>query len=223
MKTVHQGDRLRIKIKLAQPVLNVATYNFWKSPDLELLFPDYLFALYCSMSGSVPLMETAYRRAVTLAPHDPVAAEIAPYYARHAEEEREHANWMLDDMESWNIKRNDILERIPLPEVATLIGSQYYWVLHVHPVALMAYFAVLERPLDKSTIANHIRGKNIPATALRTLYLHCEDDVEHHAEVFDLLNQLPLSQRQTELIGINAIRLTVQLAHLFESLTNRSS
>ena len=40
--------------------------------------------------------------------------------------------------------REDVLKRIPPPSAAALAGAQYYWIRHVHPVALLGFIAVLE-------------------------------------------------------------------------------
>ena len=36
------------------------------------------------------------------------------------------------------------LKRIPPPSAAALAGAQYYWIRHVHPVAILGFIAVLE-------------------------------------------------------------------------------
>ena len=36
------------------------------------------------------------------------------------------------------------IARPPAPAVAALVGAQYYWVLHHHPVALLGYIGLLE-------------------------------------------------------------------------------
>ena len=33
---------------------------------------------------------------------------------------------------------------MPPPSVAGLVGSQYYWILHHHPVAFLGYVALME-------------------------------------------------------------------------------
>ena len=40
--------------------------------------------------------------------------------------------------------RDQVLSRLPSPTIAALVGSQYYWVRHVHPVGLLGYIAMFE-------------------------------------------------------------------------------
>jgi hypothetical protein len=67
-----------------------------------------------------------------------------PYLERHIEEERHHDEWTLDDLAAVGIEPAQTLAIRPTANVAALVGAQYYWILHHHPVALLGYMATLE-------------------------------------------------------------------------------
>lgn len=69
---------------------------------------------------------------------------LATYLERHVDEERQHDDWLLEDLAELGVAREDVWGRIPSPNIAALVGSQYYWMRHYHPVALLGYIAVLE-------------------------------------------------------------------------------
>jgi pyrroloquinoline quinone (PQQ) biosynthesis protein C len=171
------------------------------------------------MRASVPLMEAARHRALELAPTCPVAAKLVPYYTRHIREETGHDEWLLQDLEHLGHARRDVLARTPAPEVATLIGTLYYWVLHAHPVAVMAYLAVVEgSPMTPAALDAIARRWGLGRPALRTLYQHAVLDVRHGQEVFRALDGLPLTPEHESLLGLTAIHVVEQLSQVIETL-----
>src|SRR5215475_5139944 len=91
---------LRGKIALALPPLVAAERRLDQHPDPAGAWLAFLGALYSAVRASVPLLETARDRARDLSPADPLAAELAGYLGRHADEERGHDEWLLQDLQS---------------------------------------------------------------------------------------------------------------------------
>ena len=90
-------------------------------------------------------MQAALQRSIALATQCPVAAELVPYWIQHIEEETGNDQWLLEDLTT--VLGVDIreLRRLPRPEIAELMGTLHFWVLHAHPIAAVAYFYVVER------------------------------------------------------------------------------
>ena len=107
------------------PDLSGASRRLILDPRIADLFPEYLFTVHCIIRASVPLMETARKRARELAPNDPVGAALAPYLDEHIPEERDHDEWLLEDLEVLGKDRSAILARPPSPTVAAAVGAQY--------------------------------------------------------------------------------------------------
>jgi hypothetical protein len=222
MSTLGHGQLLKRKIAIAAPLLAPATSALWDNPGLRDLFPEFLVAIHGSVRATLPLMETAARMAERGRRTDPVCAALGEYLVQHIEEERDHEEWLLQDLEALGLEREDVLSRIPRPTIAAMVGAQYYWILHVHPVALLGFFAVLEgHPPTVAHLAEIERRTGLPPNAFRMLRHHAVLDVAHADELFARLDALPLSPRLVDLVGTSALQTMAALALFFDDLTAR--
>jgi Iron-containing redox enzyme len=197
--------------------------RFVNHPRIGELYPEYLFTGHTIIRASVPLIETACERALSMAPSDPVAAELVDYLAQHIEEERDHDEWLLGDLEAIGVDRAAILPRPPSPTIANAVGAQYYWVLHYHPVALLGWIGLLEGyPPVTSMIDQLMTRTGYPPEAFRTLTAHAELDVRHGDELFELVDRLPLTEEQSTVIGLNAMSSVHLLARSLDEITGRA-
>jgi heme oxygenase-like protein len=188
-------------------------------PRIRELYPEYLFTLHCIIRASVPLMETARERARSLAPSDRVAADLADYLGGHIEEERDHDEWLLDDLARIGVERSAVLARPPSPTVANAVGAQYYWILHYHPVALLGWIGLLEGdPPKPAMIDALVERTGYGREAFRCLEAHAELDVGHGDELFAFLDSLPLTEEQSAVIGLNAISSVHLLAKALDEI-----
>ena len=117
------GRDLRRKLRLAVPALSDAGDRLIADPDVRELYPEYLFVSHCVIRASVPLMRTARERAMVLADDDPVCARLGPYLEEHIEEELDHDEWLLDDLESIGRPRAEVLTPPPRPTRAARVGA----------------------------------------------------------------------------------------------------
>jgi len=174
-------------------------------PIFAKRFINYLFTVHTMIRASVPLMHVAYKKCLQLE-HDPLVSSLLLYYETHIEEERDHDEWLLDDFEVIGIPRREILSRRPSLAVAELVGSQYYWTYHWHPVSLLGYIAVMEGyPPKKEDIIYLQKRTGFSDKAFRTLSKHSFLDPRHRDDMNDLLNSLPLNPDQEEWITLNAL------------------
>ncbi len=221
MSQLRPSAKLRLKVGLVEGLLDAASQEFWNHPDLEELFPGYLVKLYASVVASVPMMRVARDRASELAPDDPVAAALVPYLEHHMEEEQDHDLWLLDDMEVMGFDRAEIQSRPPDPEVAAMIGTYYYWILHAHPVAILSYFAVVEgNPVRPETLDRVAATTSVPPAALRCIRKHAELDPHHAEEVEELIDELPLTASHAALLEVSALTVIEQLTRLLQGITS---
>ena len=212
------SQRLRHKIELVRPPLNTAAGLLWKHPRLPELFPEYLFAVHCISRATVPSMRVAAERARAQSSSDPVAKRLAQYYEEHSDEEVGHDEWTLDDLEALGIPRSQILKRPPSPAVAALVGSQYYWAHHYHPIAYMGYVAVLEPPASVEFLEETIIRTGLPRAAFGTHFKHAQLDPHHVAEFDAVLDQLPLTPEHSSMLGISAFATVQTLTRIFEEV-----
>jgi hypothetical protein len=217
---LNHSQVLRRKIRLADGGMFDALNRFWSQPDLTSRYPELLFHIYCVVRASVPLMETALRRAEELAASDPVAAGVARYLAHHIPEELHHDEWLLDDIVALGASREAVLRRVPSPAAAAMAGSLYYWVIHAHPLAFMAYAAVIEGyPPSESYLEEVRRRTGLPAEGFRTYVKHARLDPHHAREMDEAIDRLPLTPEHNSLMGVVAFQTMHHLTALFEALT----
>jgi len=129
------------------------------------------------MRASAPLLQIAASKSDG-ALHD--------YYCESLANERDHADWLVADLQTLGEKPYEIDHAS-----AATAGAQYYYLQHVGPHALLGYIAALEfRPMPLA----HIEALAVAygEAALRTARHHAVHDVEHSellAHVIDLYEE----------------------------------
>jgi pyrroloquinoline quinone (PQQ) biosynthesis protein C len=218
---VSESRLVRSKIELVLPTLMSAGVRLFRHPRIAELYPHYLFMSHCIIRASVPLMELG-RDVALRRQGDRVAALVADYLDTHIPEERGHDEWLLEDLESLGVAREEVLSRPPSPSVASLVGSQYYWIQHYHPVALLGYITLLEGyPPIASEIEELQRRTGYGPAAFRTLSLHGELDPHHGAELDAVLDSLPLTAAQRTSLGLSAIASVQLMTNAVEEVIDR--
>ena len=182
-------------------------------------YPEFLITLHHVIRGSVPLMRSALHRSRDLSRTDPVAEGMAPYLEEHIVEELGHDEWVLEDLEVLGVDRVSVLSRVPSPAVACLVGSQYYWALHHHPVTVLGYLAVSEGyPTSPQVIQQLIERTQLPRPAFRTLVEHAELDPDHGNELDRIIDSLPLSPELEEALALSSMSSVDLMARCIEEV-----
>lgn len=201
--------------------LTLAAERIWLHPRLRDLFPEFLFTVHSITRSTAPSMTAAAAAAQKLIGSDPIAESLHAYLAEHAIEETGHDLWTLDDLRVLGVPSDSVLARVPSPAVAALVGSQYYWLHHVHPVAYLSYVAVLEGPQTLEFLDTVIERTGLPREAFSTHIIHAKLDI-HHVKAFDeFLDRLPLTAAHETILGVNAISTVNLLQNVFEELYER--
>jgi hypothetical protein len=180
--------------------------------------------MHMVVRSAVPLLQCALEQARLRSATDDVAAGLVGYFTRHIREESGHDNWLLEDIRSTGGDPGEPLRRIPPPQVAALVGAQYYWLRHHHPISLLGHIAVVEGYHPPAGFAKRLRQlTGFSAGAFRAIERHETLDIHHKLELFELIDLLPLRPEHEALTGISALH-TVQdgidvLAHVYESVS----
>lgn len=197
---------LRGKIELLLPEVASAGAALKDHPHIEIVFPNYMFVVHCMIRASVPLMQTALERCREIGQQDPLCTGLIAYLSQHIREETDHDEWLLQDLEVLGVDRSELLQRIPPASVAAMVGAQYYWIHHHHPVALLGYIAVMEGyPPTEAQVDDLVARTGFPRRAFRTLLKHVHLDQNHRDDLNDLLDALPLTPRDHAVIGSSAL------------------
>ncbi|MFF4582444.1 hypothetical protein [Streptomyces sp. NPDC001389] len=204
---------LRTKLTPTTTALRAATAALWRPDGLRQRYLRYLAAMHPLVRASVPLLERAAERCADL--DDPAAPALAAYCARHAEEERDHDTWLLEDLAAAGARP----AAVPHPVVVELAGAQYYRIEHEHPIALLGYIAVLEGNAPGPRLADRLaEATGLPGAAFRTLREHAELDGGHLDDLHRVLDRLaPAPDRQTA-VSVSALHTANLLTRLFLSL-----
>ncbi|MGW4383224.1 iron-containing redox enzyme family protein [Kitasatospora sp. NPDC004531] len=206
---------LDARLALVAPGLHRASGRVWR-PEGDLLgrYRNYLWAMHALTTASVPLLERAAEACARF--DDGWAPSLAAYFARHAEEERDHDVWLLADLAAAGARG---ARPLPPPPVVELAGAQYYRIEHGHPAALLGYLAVLEGHAPSPVLAGVLAARTgLPASAFRTVREHAALDTGHLAEVERQLDRLPLTAGQQTEVAVSALHSAGLLARLFHQL-----
>ena len=216
------SKRLWAKIGLVDGRFAAAFTSYFNHPRIRDLHVDYLILNHQIIRGTVPLLERALGEARRHAAGDEVCRALVPYFDRHIVEELHHDDWLLEDLEIIGVPRKQVWARIPSPIVAAFVGSQNYWALHVHPVAVLGYLSYMEGfPPTPEIIGELISRTGYPPEAFRTMVEHGELDPEHSNEIKDMLDTLPITEWHEELLGLAVISGLDLLAQTIEEIVNR--
>lgn len=207
MEQMSHSRRLRTKIRLMRGEMDAVAEALWGHPDLRKIYPEFLFRNHSVIRSSVPLMKAAAEECEKRLGRDELAPGMLAYFQHHIPEETGHDDWVLDDLEVLGYSRKEVLKRIPPPSAAALAGAQYYWIRHVHPVALLGFIAVLEgTPPDVPFFEATADRIGVPRKAFSNLLLHGKLDPQHRDDLDRTLDSLPLSEEHHSLMGISAFQ-----------------
>lgn len=212
MTTPRFSRQLDAKMRLCSPVLVSALDRFWGHPDLARLFPSRLFRMHCEARATVHLLGAAMETLSSM-PEDPLSAPLLKYLTRLRDEEEGHDDWVLKSLEALDFSRSEVLARVPSPTTAAMVGAQYYWIYHHHPVALLGFIKVAENdPPTHAAIEDVMKRSGLPRGAFTYHLGHVALEPEHNAALDEMLDTLPLTEAQKTAIGVNVIQTVSLLA-----------
>jgi hypothetical protein len=211
------SERLRGKLDLAYPLLRVTAEKIWSGPRVRELYPVYLATMHGIVRSAVPLIDAAAERAREL--DDPVARALVPYFEHHGPEEAGHDVWLLEDLEALGGDRAAAAAAIPTANVAEMVGAQYYWLRHVHPVSLLGHMAVVEGYSPDVGFSNRLQeATGYPADAFRAIRRHERLDIRHKRELYEAIDALALDESHEALMGLSGLHTIQSAAKVFAQI-----
>ena len=218
-----ESARLRRKLEVLLPLLVESGRRLWEHPRIRELYPDYLVTMHGVIRASVPLMERALDGSRELADRDAAAAGLAAYLEHHVDEERGHDDWLLEDLAALGRSREEVLAVPPSSAVAALVGAQYYWIEHYHPVALLGYIGLLEGyPPTIADVAALMERTGYPREAFRTVIRHAELDPLHRDDFDEALDGLPLTSEQSTLVAVSGLYTVQAFTRVFDDVLEQA-
>ena len=161
-------------------------------------------------------LDECERRAVA---GDPIAAAYGEYLSHHIPEEIGHDVQCLDDLEALGFDRVLVKTQLPGPSLVSLIGMQYYWINHRHPIAFTGYASSIEGSTVSPAKIQELQLKSgLPENGFRMLAWHSAHDPEHSGTLNELIDKLPLTEAQLSLIGVNIANSNALIARSLDEL-----
>lgn len=140
--------------------------------------------LYYASRATAPLLLLARERALEVGGRDHI--RFAQWCEEHAEEEKDHGDWLLADLATVGEDTKAISSGLAEIEVLELIGTQFMIAHSAEPSGILGYFFVGEcHPSDPDLILNTAQRFGLPRSALETVLFHATEDQEHQREVMD--------------------------------------
>lgn len=140
--------------------------------------------VYHASRATAPLLLVAREKALEFGGAD--HARFADWCAEHAEEEKDHGDWLLADLETIGVDIDRVASGLAHDAVLELIGSQFMIAHSAHPTGVLGYFFVGEcHPSDPALIRSTAERLGLPESALRTVLFHASEDQEHQREVLE--------------------------------------
>jgi len=208
------------RFSLLQGSLRDTTVEFWQDPDLQRIFPRYLMMLHTAIRASVLLMEEASKIAAGQFASESYSSALVAYLDEHIEEERDHDIWLLEDLATLGVTEAEAALVMPLSVVASMVGSQYYYIKHVNPAIILGYLAAIEGyQLDSGLLDKARERTGYPESAFRTLYLHSELDQDHAGELAEAIDGMGLPHDLIAKISANGLQTlgrALELTRLLE-------
>jgi hypothetical protein len=203
------SERLARKVELVVPAYGVPGRLLLEHPRARELYPAYQ-ATSCPVAlVMVPLMEAALARSRELAPVDPVAAGLVDYLEHHIPEERhgdEPGGDLLTDLAALGVDTEALYAGALSEKIAALIGTQFFRVVHRHPVAILGFLWLETFPPHRPTVERLIESTGLPRAGFRQLLVHSVVDVRHGDELRAVIDSLPLEPWHEQLMGQSALQ-----------------
>jgi len=211
---------IKNRIELFRPALRYSLNKLFKNSHSVEHYQHYLILLHFFVRASVPLMKDALLAVDKLPDNDPFKLDLHNYLSNHVEEELDHDLWLLEDLEYIGVKRERVIKKRPSSHIAAMVGSQYYWIRHHHPLLLLGYIYVLEGEPPTKILLEQLEDKTgLPEEAFRTLKKHGELDPHHTDELDQLLDKLLLTSADIDAICISANKTIAHVVAAFEELS----
>jgi pyrroloquinoline quinone (PQQ) biosynthesis protein C len=217
---VRNSEIVRAKIRLFGRRLGHTAHSFWTHPQFPRLYREYIYQSHSIIRASVPLMQAA-EQACQLPVHagDPALRDFGRYLRRHIPEETGHHEWILDDGVALGLNRQAILQRLPKERATELVGVQYYWIHHYSPIALAGFIATMEgNPPPAEFFEEIARRNNLSLKCFTSFLYHAKIDPQHQRDLDAVLDALPLTPAQLELIGISSLRTIRMMTGIMEDI-----
>ncbi len=192
-----------------EKLLQTAGSTGWSATMVQLQY---------AVAMSVPMLETAGQRARQLGPSWEPFSE---WCLAHADEERDHDRWLLNDLRRAGIPVED--GGVAATEILSLVGSQLMLARSARPTAILGYVFVTEcHPSEPAALDSLAARLQLPACALETVRYHAEVDPHHRNEVLKQMARYSSDASSVGAMTTSALLYLTGWASFFRSQCQRT-
>lgn len=190
---------LRALIDILIPGTSVTAKKILNEDLTKEKYITYLIDLYHMVIAVCPMMQTAADELRKRGhPNDLL---VAAYLEHHRIEELDHDLWLLQDLANLGVDKETVLSFTPKTEIINMVGSVYYRIFHIDPVALLGYLAIGETyPVSNSIIDTIMSAIDVGPQCVDTLRRHTVIDVDHSADFYEFISSMDWSEQQKQSI-----------------------
>lgn len=220
MAALQHSQPLKFQVMWGTALLEPSVKRFFSELTCPERLGGYLRLLHQIVRASVPLMVEA--RDLARKENSARLSRLADYLDRHIEEERYHDEWLLNDLGIIGYVKEQVLTERPSTAIASLVGSQYYWIRHYTPFSILGYMAVLEcHPTSVAELRRIAQNAQVPESVLSTLIHHAHIDGDHCSELFDVIHSLDLNRVERLAVRRVALEALGMLREIFEEASGQ--
>ena len=196
------------------------TAKFQNANDLPEFTPRWFILLWQMIRASVPVMEFAVEALERRCRRSEFEEELLEYFHHHIEEEQDHDEWLIADLNVLGWDRSSIASQSVPVAITQMVGAQYYHVRFTHPALLLGYIGLLEGyPATLDQYERLVEMSRKPEKAWRTFKSHALLDPEHREDVIRMLNKVPEDHALRAQIISNAINAGERYISALEAIT----
>lgn len=185
-------------LSVLKTIVETAVRNFSENALLSLLNEqkpklDHYHQILLSLAPQVYNSSSTFSLAAVRTP--PQFEKIRLYLMAHADEEKTHYTWVINDLKNTGYSGPHPLKKMPTLSCLNYISLNWY-VAEQYPLARLGIAAVLESigaSLGKGTFLKVVEVLKLQPNQVTFFHGHGDTDVGHIADIFKVLAESPLS------------------------------
>lgn len=148
--------------------------------------------------------------------------ELASYLLRHAEEEKGHDLWALEDLIDLGIDPSYVQDQYPVKACSSMIGFMYYTACHQNPVGLFGWMYILEAIGNDlgALVADKLDGSlGLNGKSLRFVAGHAMSDQDHTKDLTNVIERYVTKPKDMADINHTARVISDLYIRMFEEIS----
>ena len=186
--SINSAQTLADTIRPYQLLQTIKWENLLNKKQRDGWIECYVQAYLTTSRSAYTLLKFAAEQAALL--NDETFLPFIDWAQTHAEEEKDHHNWYLDDLLAMGYSSSLVENQIGNDILLEQLGVQFSLIATAHPISILGYVFVLEgyQP-EAKTIYELAERFSLPREGFRTILYHLDIDKEHRKPIVELIDR----------------------------------